>query len=195
MENWAKKLLLTSLFVTFNLAGLEAHITPMVHLKEHNAAIKMILREGQSFYVKNIAIGHDERTKIRSISGWKPNLEVYKFYYGKDSAGDQIGDVLFISVNSKHGPLTLAVGFSPENVVTKVLLTDIPVEPLSWVRKLLRKPFLNNFVGKSAGEIADVINTISHKELGEMTYYYAKVIVRGVEQAVVLQTVLYNFVD
>ncbi|MFQ5675660.1 MAG: hypothetical protein ACE5G1_07175 [bacterium] len=164
----------------------------MVHLKKHNETIKLILSESQSFFVKNIKVGQDEVQKIRSIAHWTPDLAAYKFYYGKDSDGNTIGDVLFVTVNSKHGPFTLAVGFSPQNTVTRVILTDIPVEPLSWVRKLLQKNFLDNFAGKPESDLAEVINTISKKDVGAMPHYYAKIIIRGVERALLLQNVLFG---
>ena len=180
------------LVVLLDFLPVSAHITPMIHLKKHNAAIKMMLQEGTSFYVKNVTLGRAEISKIKAMSGWTPDLERYKFYYGKDVAGKLVGDVLFISVNSKHGPLTLAIGFSPGNVITGVVLTDIPTEPFSWVRKLLQASFLDTFPGKSRDELGEIIDQISRKELGAMQRYYAKVIARGVQQAVVLQMVLYN---
>lgn len=192
MKKLFSKFFFWGVLLLSSISVARAHITPMVHLIKHNEAIKTLLAGGQSFFVKNVKIGQKELGDIRSAAHWTPDLSSYRFFYGKDSAGNLIGDALLISVNSKHGPLTLAIGFTSQNLVTAVLVTDVGIEPLPWIRRLMNKKFLDRFAGKGEGQVTEVLKEVSKKELGSMAYYYAKVIAKGVSRALVLQRVLFE---
>lgn len=187
-----KKVLIIVLVIGLSISVSKAHITPMVHMVKHNEAIKSILTEAQSFYVKTIPLGNEEKNKIEFVLPELHNTKIYKFYYGKDAQGQIVGDVLFINVHSKHGPVTLAVGFTPEDEIIKVVVTDVPVEPLPWVRKLLAVNFLDQFSGKSSVNIEESLKTLSRTKIGAMSYYFARKISAGVRQTVILQKALFH---
>ncbi len=192
-----KRSLFLNLFVAAVVTALVssslAHITPMVHLVKHNEAVRSLLPGSQQFFVKTVKVGQEERKRIREAAQWTPDLDAYKFYYGKDSSGSIVGDVLLITVNSRHGPLALAVGFSTRNTVTRVIVTDVGVESVAWVRKILATGILDRFAGKNERTVSAVLTEISKREVGRMPYYFAEIITKAVARAAVLQSTLFGF--
>jgi len=180
------------LLITWGSAGADAHITPVVHLLKHNEAIKQLIPDGTSFYVRKVRIGKTALQHIKSAVDWTPGTDEYKFYYGKNPKGEMAGDVLFISQDSKHGPVVLAVAFSPDNTIRGVRITDATVETLPWMKTLMAHNFTDTFQDKTAVDDAAVRTRADQENLGAMPRYFAGIIATGVEHALALQRVLFR---
>lgn len=178
--------------ITCGYPGADAHITPVVHLVKHNDAIKQLIPDGTSFFLRKVQIGEADLQEIKSAVGWTPGTAEYKFYYGKNPQGEMAGDALFISQDSKHGPIVLAVAFSPDNKIQGVRITDATVETVTWIKALMDHNFTDTFRGKTALNEAGIEAHLVQKNLGTMPRYFAGIITTGVERAIALQQTLFR---
>ncbi len=186
------KIFLITVLIILGLSPAKAHITPVVHLMQHNAAIKQLIPSGKSFFVRKIDIGQSDIDKIQSQTGWRPTEDEYKFYYGRDEQGNVVGDVLFFSQDSKHGPVVLAVSFSPQNTIIGIKITDATVETVPWIKSVLNHNFLKIFQGLSTIDETDVNTQIAKEKLDAMPEYFAKIISKGIQHTLALQQVLFR---
>jgi hypothetical protein len=114
----------------------------------------------------------DER-RLHDAAGWTPPDDVITFYLGKRA--DQVEGVLvFMRVDSPHGPLEVAVGFDKAGAIRGVEVTKATVETKPWVVEALRAGLTNPYLGGAASVKGKV---------GTMAEYMAELVDRGVAHA------------
>src|SRR3989442_16016914 len=67
-----------------------AHITPPVVLLSEQDAVRGMTGGATKFFVREVRLTTEERGTIRQQWGWQAEEELYRFYLGRDAAG-QVG--------------------------------------------------------------------------------------------------------
>ncbi len=163
------------------------HITPVVELVPRAKAVREILDGASAFFVREVRLGKAEVAELEARAGWKPEEKKVRLIIGRDAAGKEVGSVLLLKEDSRHGPVLLAVGFEPGGAISRVVITHATEETVPWVRDLLKARFLNAFAGRTASTIAEVSEEL--EGLGAMPRYMGRVVIRGVQHAAALYAV------
>lgn len=160
----------------------QAHITPNVELVRRGEFLKSSLPGATKFFQKEFMISGADGAEIRRKTGWAPSEEDTRVYVGRDSNGRLVGTVVFLWVDSQHGPLGIAAAFDPSGTLRRAAVTDVASEPLAWVRPLIDAHGPEALAGLAPGSAPDP-SRIAPAVSGSMSRYYAGVIAAGVRRA------------
>lgn len=111
------------------------------------------------------------------------------FYNGR-TAGKDVGALVFIRVDTPHGPIEVAVSFAPDRTVHGVIVTKATVETKPWVMEAIAAGLQECYRGLTenampAGETAVRGHT------GELATYIAGEVDKGVARALVAYRYFY----
>lgn len=81
-----------------------AHITPPVVLMSERDAVLGMTSGATRFFVREVRLTPEERDAIQHQWGWQPEDEVYRFYLGRDEAGQLVAAVAFLRVALESMP-------------------------------------------------------------------------------------------
>lgn len=169
------------------------HITPTVVMRKQADVIRAALPEATQFFVKSVTIGQNDFEEL-SEAGFEPDTEEMNFYYGTGRDGDVVGVVLFPQINtSLHGPVEIGLTIDPDGTVSEVVVTKATVETKPWVQAVERTGFVDRFAGlRLDGDPLDALASVSKDSMGEMPYYFARLIARDVANGLALYRTLYQ---
>jgi len=173
------------------VVGFASHVTPTVTLVSKAEALKQMLPDAQSYFVKKVEIGRTDLEAIVRATDWKPMERSHEFYYGKDEAGNVLGVVTFVTVDTAHGPLALAAGFGPDESVSEVIVTAVTVETRPWVKAIVDKGILERYEGLKPGSEVSAAASYKESEVGAMPYFFGKILDKGVIRTLELYRTLY----
>ena len=74
-----------------------AHITPPVVLLSEQDAVRGMTGGATKFFVREVCSTAEERGTIRQQWGWPAEEELYRFYLGRDAAGQLVAAVIFLT--------------------------------------------------------------------------------------------------
>ncbi len=168
------------------------HITPTVYLYSKKDAIRLELPEATRFFLKEVEIGQKDFELVKSRTGWSPEDRKFAFYSGKDAASMLLGTIEFVLVDTQHGPIEVALAFDPQDRVSQVLVITATVETVPWVKAVVKSGMLEGYVGVAADAKPDALGRASADALGQMPYWAAQVIDRGVVRGLALYDALYR---
>jgi hypothetical protein len=92
--------------------------------------------------------------------------------------------MLFVRVDTPHGPVEVAVGFTPERTVRAVVVTKATVETKPWVTEALRAGLVDRYRGLKPTDTPLGAPAIKG-QVGEMADYMAGEVDKGVLRALV----------
>ncbi|MFQ5703252.1 MAG: hypothetical protein ACE5HT_04445 [Gemmatimonadales bacterium] len=167
----------------------ELHITPTVQLVSRSAAIKKILAGSAKYFQRKAKLSKTETKLLKSRVGWAPEKRTAKLYVGRNADGNMVGTATLLKVDSRHGPIVLAVGFEPDGSVKRVIVTHATEESVTWVRTVIKSHFLDEFKTATSATVDEHMAPASN--LRPMPRYIASVIARGVRRALVLREVAF----
>jgi hypothetical protein len=181
---------------TFALAWLaaaagptEPHITPTVEMVPLSQAVRRLLPGATQFFLRDVRMSRQQVARVDSLVGWVPEEKEVKFYIGRDEGRD-LGSVEWIKVDSRHGPVAVAVCFTPDGALDGVIVTHATEETVNWVKEVIGAGLLDQFPGKTLATLDDALQSVRDR-VGRMPAYMGEVITRGVARATALRQAAY----
>lgn len=158
-------------------AAVLLHITPTVVLVTRSDAVAKLLDGSERFTARDVHLSAADNRRLRDAAGWTPADGVITFYLGKHQ--DRVkGVVVFIRVDSPHGPLEVAVGFDPAGAIQGVEVTKATVETKPWMVEALRAGLTDHYRGNGDAAAAAI-----KEKVGTMAVYMAELVDKGVAHA------------
>jgi hypothetical protein len=156
------------------------HITPTVVLVKRPDVVSRLLTGTERLVARAVHLSHADSRRLREASGWSPPDGVITFYVGKQQ--DRVmGVVLFVRVDSPHGPMEVAVGFDGAGAITGVEVTKATVETKPWIVEALRAGLTDHYRGGGAG--GGGATSIIKGKVGAMAEYMGQQVDKGVAHA------------
>ena len=166
------------------------HITPTVTLVDRSEVVARLLQGADRFTAREVHLSSSDERRLHDAAGWTPPDDVITFYLGKRA--DQVDGVLvFMRVDSPHGPLEVAVGFDTAGAIRGVEVTKATVETKPWIVEALRAGLTSQYRGAAANATPAAAPTVKGK-VGMMAEYMAELIDRGVAHAAASYRLFYR---
>lgn len=157
------------------------HITPTVILVKRQDAVAHLLPGADQFVEREMHLSSGDSRKIHDAVGWEPPDGVVTFYVGKH--GDEtVGALIFMRIDSQHGPIELAIGYEPGGTVRAVEVTKATVEMKPWVLEALHAGLVEEYRGMATSAAPSGAEKVKPK-IGAMPGYMAELIDKGVMHA------------
>jgi len=157
------------------------HITPTVTLVDRSEVVSRLLAGADRFTAREVHLSSADERRLHDVAGWTPPDDVITFYLGKRA--DQVEGVLvFMRVDSPHGPLEVAVGFDKAGAIRGVEVTKATVETKPWIVEALRAGLTTQYRGAAVGATPAAAATLKGN-VGAMAEYMAELVDRGVAHA------------
>ncbi len=162
-------------------AAVLLHITPTVTLVDRPEVVSKLLEGADRFTAREVHLSSVDERRLHDAAGWTPPDDVITFYVGK--RGNTVEGVLvFMRVDSPHGPLEVAVGFDTAGAIRGVEVTKATIETKPWIVEALRAGLTTPYRGLAAGANPAAAATVKGK-VGTMAEYMAELVDRGVAHA------------
>ena len=126
-----------------------AHVSANVKLLSTKETVQWLLPKGKLF-VKEVDLTVNQLEKLRSLDNWDTRAGHFKFFVSRDGSGRFQRAMVSMVEFTRHGPLVVAVALDPQGIITGVILTDTQVEPLTWLEPLLKKNYMQTFIGRDS---------------------------------------------
>jgi len=172
------------------LAALLLHVTPTVELVKHVDAVKQMFPAADAWFERELHLSGRDAHRLHEAMDWSPEDGVLRFYTGKH-AGAAVGALVFVRVDTPHGPLEVAVGFANDGAVASVVVTKATVETKPWVLSALRAGLCDHYKGMRAGTVPQAAEQI-RDAAGELPTYMATQIDKGVRRALTVYADFYK---
>jgi len=172
------------------LAALLLHVTPTVELVKHVDSVKEMFPAADAWFERELHLSGRDAHKLHEAMDWSPEDGVLRFYTGKH-AGAPVGALVFVRVDTPHGPLEVAVGFANDGAVARVVVTKATVETKPWVLTALRAGLCDHYKGVRAGTVPQAAEQIQDA-VGELPTYMARQIDKGVQRGLTIYADFYK---
>src|SRR6266508_6642981 len=113
-------------------------------------AVTRLTPGADAFFEREVHLSDADAHRLHTAVAWSPDDGVLTFYTAK-RAGSPVGALLFVRVDTPHGPLEVAVGFDAAGTVRRVEVTKATVETKPWVLEALRAWLTGAYTGGRAG--------------------------------------------
>ena len=163
-----------------------AHITPPVVLISERDAILGMTGGAKKFFVREVRLSPEEREAIQRQWGWRPEDERYRFYVGRDDAGQLTAAVIFLTEFTIHGPVRVAVALGPDGHVKDARVVELTEETYPWLKPLLDQDFTRDYVGRGSQSRFEVSDRWARAGLENMPQFYAQVVASLIQRAAIL---------
>lgn len=163
-----------------------AHMTPPVVLLPERDAIVSMTGGATKFFVREVRLAAAEREAIQQQWGWRPEEEFYRFYLGRDDAGQLVTAVLFLTEFTIHGPVRVAVGFSPEGTVKDAKVVELTEETFPWLKPLLDLDFTRDYTGRNSQASFGLSERVTQAHLQSMPQFYGHIVASLIQRAAIL---------
>src|SRR3989454_1221818 len=92
------------------------HITPVVVLVKRPDAVHALLPGADAYVAREVHLSGTDAHRLHEAVDWSPEDGVLVFYAG--SAGStSVGALEFVRVDTPHGPIEVAGGFTPQGTL------------------------------------------------------------------------------
>lgn len=166
-----------------------AHITPPVVLVSDRDAVVGMLTGARRFFVREVKLSPEERSRIDKEWGWKPDKDFYRFYIGRDRRGRFVGAVIFLTQFTIHGPVRVAVDIGPDGRVKDARIVEVTEETYYWVKPLLDQKFTQEYVGRDSRASFALVGRFSAANLQNMPHFYAEIVASLIQRGAILSEV------
>ena len=157
------------------------HITPTVILVKRQDAVAHLLPGADQFVERELHLSSADSKRIHDAVGWEPPDGVVTFFIGKHD--DQAtGALLFMRIDSQHGPIELAIGYGAKGAVRGVEVTKATVEMKPWILEALKAGLTDEYRGMAVTAAPSGAEKVKPK-IGAMPGYMAELIDKGVMHA------------
>ena len=166
------------------------HITPTVVLVKRPDAVSRLLANADRFASREIHLSGSDARRLREATGWEPADGVLTFYLGRRQESIT-GVLLFVRVDSPHGPTEVAVGFDPTGAIRGVEVTKATVETKPWVMEALRAGLTDQYRDRGSAPAPDGAAAVKGR-VGTMAQYMAELVDKGVRNATAAYQLFYR---
>lgn len=168
------------------------HITPTVVLVKRPDAVRALLPGADQFLAREIHLSDVDAHRLHEAVDWSPDDGVVVFYTGQRDQRT-IGSLLFVRVDTPHGPVEVAVGFDSAGGVTGVVVTKATVETRPWIVEALKAGLTDRYKGLAPGDTPAGAVALKDK-VGSLPGYMAAQVDKGVARALAAYGAFYNHV-
>jgi hypothetical protein len=166
------------------------HITPTVVLVRREEAVRRLLPAATDFTAQEIRLSGTDSRRLREVTRWRPDDGILTFYAGtKDGVG--VGALTFIRVDTRHGPIEVAVALGRDGAVRGVIVTKVTVETKPWMLEALRAGLTDQYTGLRPNDTVTGAAAIKGK-VGTLPAYLAGEVDTGVGRAVAAYRLFYR---
>src|SRR5436853_1979101 len=92
------------------------HITPVVVLVKRPDAVQALLPGADAYVAREVHLSAADAHRLHETVDWSPDDGVVAFYTG-NAGSTSVGALQFVRVDTPHGPIEVAVAFSPEGTM------------------------------------------------------------------------------
>ena len=171
--------------------GASAHITPPVVLLSERDAILGMLGGASKFFVREVKLTPEEQGVIQQQWSWRPEAELYRFYLGRDTAGQLVAATIFLTEFTIHGPVRVAVGLSPDGTVKDAKVVELTEETLPWLKPLLDQDFTRAYVGQNSRADFNLSERVARVHLQSMPQFYGQIVASLIQRAAILYEITF----
>jgi len=166
------------------------HITPTVVLVTRPDAVKTLLPGADAFFAREAHLSDRDAHRLHEAVDWSPDDGVLTFYIGKAS-GQVTGALVFVRVDTPHGPLEVAVAFTPAGAIGGVIVTKATVETKPWVLEALRASLTDQYKTLKPGDAPQGAAALRNR-VGSLPDYMAEQVDKGVARALAAYGAFYR---
>src|SRR3989441_8141092 len=168
------------------------HIPPVVVLVKRPDAVQTLLPGADAYVAREVHLSGTDAHRLHEAVDWSPEDGVLVFYAG--SAGStSVGALEFVRVDTPHGPIEVAVGFTPQGTVRGVVTTKATVEMKPWVLEAVAAGLPHHYRGVKPGDAPAAAARIARRG-GKLAEYVAQEVDKGVARALAAYGAFYNHV-
>jgi hypothetical protein len=163
-----------------------AHITPPVVLVSERDAVLAMTGGAKKFFVREVRLSPEEREAIQRQWGWRPEDERYRFYVGRDDAGQLTAAVMFLTEFTIHGPVRVATGLGPDGKIRDATVVELTEETYLWLKPLIDQDFTQDYAGRGSQGSFGLSERWMRAGLESMPQFYAQVVSSLIQRAAIL---------
>src|SRR5882724_6102318 len=169
------------------------HITPVVVLVKRPDAVQTLLPGADAYVASEVHLSAKDAHRLHQGVDWSPEDGVLVFY-GGTAGTTSVCALEFVRVDTPHGPIEVAVGFTPQGAVRGVVVTKATVEMKPWVLEAVAAGLTDHYRGlKPGGEAPGGAAGIASRA-GNLAVYMAGEVDKGVARALAAYGAFYNHV-
>src|SRR5437867_13410917 len=168
------------------------HITPVVVLVKRPDAVQALLPGADAYFAREVHLSTPDAHRLPKAVDWSPEDGVLTFYVGRTGSG-AVGALEFVRVDTPHGPIEVAVGFTPQGTVRGVLATKATEESNPWVLEAVAAGLTDHYRGLKPGDAPAAAARIASR-VGNLAEYVAQEVDKGVARALAAYGAFYNHV-
>ena len=168
------------------------HITPAVVLVKRPDAVQALLPGADAYFAREVHLSDADAHRLHEVVDWSPEDGVLAFYTGKNGS-TTVGALEFVRVDTPHGPIEVAVGFTPAGRIRGVIVTKATVEMKPWVLEAVAGGLPEHYRDLKPGDTPGGAVAIAGKT-GNLAVYIAGEVDKGVTRALAAYGAFYNHV-
>ena len=169
------------------------HITPVVVLVKRPDAVQSLLPGADAYTAREVHLSGRDAHRLHEAVDWSPEDGVVVFYAGT-AGSTAVGALEFVRVDTPHGPIEVAVGFTPQGAVRGVVVTKATVEMKPWVLEAVAAGLTDHYRGLKPGGEAPGGAGGSASRVGNLAAYVAGEVDKGVARALAAYGAFYDHV-
>ncbi len=166
------------------------HITPTVVLVKRPDAVKTLLPSADAFFAREFHLSDADAHRLHEAVDWSPEDGVLTFYTGK-LGGKDVGALQFMRVDTPHGPIEVAIGFTAQGTIGGVIVTKATVETKPWVLEALAAGLAEHYRGLKPGDAPGGAASLKDR-VGSLPDYMAEQVDKGVARALAAYGLFYR---
>jgi len=166
------------------------HITPAVVLVKRPDAVRALLPGADAYIAREVHLSAPDAHRLHELVDWSPEDGVLTFYRGQ-AGSSVVGALTFVRVDTPHGPIEVAVGFTPQGAVRGVIVTKATVEMKPWVLEAVGAGLVERYRALQPGDApAGAAGLVGHT--GNLAVYIAGEVDKGEARALAAYRTFYN---
>ena len=172
------------------------HITPIVVLVKRSDAVQALLPGADAYVAREVHLSGTDAHRLHETVDWSPEDGVLVFY-GGTAGSTSVGALEFVRVDTPHGPIEVAVGFTPQGAVRGVVVTKATVEMKPWVLEAVAAGLTDHYRGLKPGGVPGGVPGGAAGiagRAGNLAVYVAGEVDKGVARALAAYGAFYNHV-
>ncbi len=171
------------------------HITPAVVLVKRPDAVQALLPGADAYVAREVHLSGTDAHRLHEAVDWSPEDGVLVFY-GGTAGSTAVGALEFVRVDTPHGPIEVAVGFTPQGAVRGVVVTKATVEMKPWVLEAVAAGLTDHYRGLKPGAPGGAPGGAAGiaSRAGNLAVYVAGEVDKGVARALAAYGAFYNHV-
>src|SRR5256884_7883474 len=154
------------------------HIPPAVVLVKRPDAVRALLPGADAYIAREVHLSAPDAHRLHELVDWSPEDGVLTFYRGQ-AGSTVVGALTFVRVDTPHGPLEVAVGFTPQGAVRGVIVTKATVEMKPWVLEAVGAGLVERYRGLKPDDVPGGAAALDG-HAGKLAVYVAGEVDKGV---------------